>query len=65
MRLGRDFTTPQVIVAIQKAFEDIQEHLETEQIPGADGLSPGAKDAFLSHVKVRIIEHFQENERAD
>lgn len=63
--MGKDFTTPQVIVALQKAFEDIQDHLETDKIPGVDGLSAGAKDAFLSHVKTRLIEHFQENERAD
>ncbi|MGE5591290.1 MAG: hypothetical protein ACM3ZA_11850 [Bacillota bacterium] len=63
--MGKDFTTPQVIVALQKAFEDIQDHLETDQIPGVDTLSAGAKDAFLSHVKTRLIEHFQENERAD
>lgn len=63
--MGKDFTTPQVIVALQKAFEDMQDHLETDQIPGVAVLDPVAKDAFLSHVKIRLIEHFQENERAD
>lgn len=64
MQLSRDLSTPQVIVEIQNAFEDLQGHLESEQIPGVENLSPGAKDAFLSHVKVRLIEHFQEFERA-
>ena len=62
--MSRDLSTPQVVVEIQNAFEDLQGHLETEQISGVDNLSAGARDAFLSHVKARLIEHFQEFERA-